>query len=70
MKNDDFRGPFGVTILVKTVILIKFQGSNYSGWFFGQVDLATDFGDFQGRPKEATPLIGVSTLDPQDQLWE
>ena len=27
------------------------------------------FGDFQGRPKEATALIDVSTLDPQDPLW-
>ena len=25
-KHDDFRGPFGVTVLVKTVIFIKFQG--------------------------------------------
>ena len=25
-ENDDFRGPFGITILVKTVIFIKFQG--------------------------------------------
>ena len=32
MKNDDFRSPFGVTILVETVIFIKFQGSNYSCW--------------------------------------
>ena len=26
MKNDDFRSPFGVTILVETVIFIKFKG--------------------------------------------
>ncbi len=26
MKNDDFRGPFGITILVKTVIFIKLEG--------------------------------------------
>ena len=26
MKNEDFRSAFGVTILVKTVIFIKFQG--------------------------------------------
>ena len=26
MKNDDFQNPFGATILVKTVIFIKFQG--------------------------------------------
>ena len=27
------------------------------------------FGDFQGRPSDATGEIGVSTLDPQDPLW-
>ena len=32
MKNDDVRSPFGVTILVETVIFIKIQGSNYSCW--------------------------------------
>ena len=26
MKHDDFRGPFGVTILDVSVIFIKFQG--------------------------------------------
>ena len=26
MENDDFRGPFGITILVKTVIFIKLEG--------------------------------------------
>ena len=26
MKNDDFQGPFGVTILDVSVIFIKFQG--------------------------------------------
>ena len=27
------------------------------------------FSDFQGRPKEAMRVFGVSTLDPQDPLW-
>ena len=72
MKNDDFRNPFGITILVETVIFIKFRGSNYSCWFFGQVDLAglcNGFGDFQGRPLEAMPPIGVTILDSRDPLW-
>ena len=40
MKNDDFRDPFGRAPVMVLVIFIKFQGSNYSGWLFGQVDLA------------------------------
>ena len=33
MKNDDFRGPFGVTLVVTMAIFIKFQG-----WAWGMMD--------------------------------
>ena len=39
MKNDDFPSPFGITILVKTVIFNRFQRWFGSYWFFGRVDL-------------------------------
>ena len=30
----------------------------------------SDFGDFQGRPKEAILVIDVSTWDTKHPLWE
>ena len=55
MRNDDFRGPSCVTILVKTVIFISFQA-----WVRGMMDRwsGNGFGHFQGRPKAAIPPIG------------
>ena len=72
MKANDFRSPFGVTILMKTVISI-----NFKNYFYHAVDMVRSiwlghrngFGDFQGRCLEAIRPIDGSTLDAQDPLW-
>ena len=72
MKIDEFRGPFGSTHVMKSVIFMKFQRRFGSCRRFGQVDLAkpgNGFGDLQGRPTEASPRIGVSHLGARDPLW-
>ena len=40
MNTDGFQCPFGVTILMKTVIFDKFQGWVRGMMIIGQVDLA------------------------------
>ena len=73
MKNDDFRGPFGRAPVMVLVIFIKFQGRGpghddslvRSIW----QGPCNGFGDFQGRPREATGEIGVTIVGPQDPLW-
>ena len=72
MKNDDFRSPFGTTILDVSVIFIKLQGG-----FQLMMDIwsrsiwqgpCSGFKDLKGGSKEAITLIGGSTLDAQNPL--
>ena len=73
MKNDDFRSPFGITILVKTVIFNKLQGGFqammviWSGRF-GRAPVVV-WVIFKVAQRSRLPFLRGTTLDAQSPLW-